>query len=220
MDNSSVDNWEPSSPNVYSAYGRDQYKHHRLRTHSLTPERLTKSSVTMTTDTDEVVNSKQASRRKRYKSSSKQLSCDDKADNGDVTNSVDHANVPSSEIMSSLNKINSQLGEVLTRLTHPSTTTSSIQPYPSADPLLQPRRPDKTEEELRSKWLYYLGKELSLFIIEFLNWISAVVKAYSKGCYVNLVKPSGYLRPSQGLLKSSKHIHLRHLYYKQHLCGT
>ena len=177
MDNSSVDNWEPSSP--YSAYDRDQFRHHQLRTDSLTPERLTKSSATMTTDTDEVVSSKQMSRRKRYKSS-KQLSCDDEADNDDVTNSFDHANVPSSEIMSSLNKINSQLGEVLTRLTHPSTTTSSIQPYPSADPLLQPRRPDKTEEELRSKWVYYLGKELSLFIIKFLNWISAVAKAIQK----------------------------------------
>ena len=167
MDNSSVDNLELSSPKPYSAYGRDQFTHHRLRTESLSPERLTKSSVTMTTDTDEVVNSKQALRRKRYKSSSsKRLSCDDEADyNGDVTSSFDHANVPSSEIMTSLNKINSQLGEVLTRLVHPSTiTTSSIQPYPSADPLLQPKRPDKTEEELHSKWLYYLGKEFHVFV--------------------------------------------------------
>ena len=164
MDNSSVDNWEPSSPKLYSAYGRDQFKHHRLRTESLSPERLTKSSVTITTDTDEVVNSKQVSRRNRYKSPSKHLSCDDEADNGDVTNSFDHANVPSSDIMNSLNKINSQLGEVLSRLTHPSTTALSIQPYPSTDPLLQPRRPDKTEEELRSKWLYYLGKEFHVFV--------------------------------------------------------
>ena len=124
----------------------------------------------MTTDSEDVLNSKQLLRRKRCKSSSsKQLSCDGERDSDDTTNSFDHAAVPSSEIMSSLNKINSQLGEVLTRLGHPSTTTtgtaSSIQPYPSIDPLLQARRPDKTEEELRSKWQYYLGKEFCAYFI-------------------------------------------------------
>ena len=93
-------------------------------------------------------------KRKKHKSFSKHLSCDDDDD-------VDLAQ-PSTEIMSSLNKINSQLGEVLTRLAQQSSTTtsSSIQPppYPSADPLLHARKPDKTEEELRNKWLYYMGK--------------------------------------------------------------
>ena len=124
----------------------------------------------MTTDTEEVLNSKQLLRRKRCKSSSsKQLSCDGERDSDDVTNSFDHAAVPSSEIMSSLNKINSQLGEVLTRLGNPSATTtgtaSSVQPYPSIDPLLQARRPDKTEEELRNKWQCYLGKEICVRFI-------------------------------------------------------
>ena len=158
MDSSSIDNWELSSPKPHTTHsGRDQYRHHRLRTDSLSPEQVPKSSsVTVTSDNDDTVNLKHSLRRPKHKSFSKRLSCDEDDDNDN-----DRA-VPSTEIMSSLNKINSQLGEVLTRLAQQSsvTTSSSIQPtpYPSADPLLHVRKPDKTEEELRNKWLYYLGK--------------------------------------------------------------
>ena len=161
-----MDNWDSTTPpRAYTAHSRDQFRHHRLRMDSLSPERLPKSSVTITTDSDEVVNSKQPLRRKKHKLLfTKHSSCDE--EDGDTTNSVDHV-VPSSEIMSSLNKINSQLGEVLTRLAHPSTTTttaSSTHPYPNTDPLLQSRRADKTEEELLNKRLYYLGEEFHLLL--------------------------------------------------------
>ena len=144
---------------MYTSYNRDRFKRHQIRTDSrLSPDTL------FTTDSDEVLNSKQSFRWKKHKLTTKCLSCDDD-ENDEVTSnySVDGA-VPatSSElIMSSLSKINSQLGEVLTRLGQP--TPSPIQPYPSSDPLLQPRRPDKTEEELRSKWLQYLGKEVLVY---------------------------------------------------------
>jgi len=122
----------------------------------------------MTTDSDEVVNSKQSLRQKKHKLLSKHLpgnGSDD--DNETATSSVNHT-IPSSEIMNSLSKINSQLGEVLTRLSQPTTNASSIQPYPNNDPLLLSRRPDKTEEELQSKWLHYLGKQvLVLLVIKF-----------------------------------------------------
>lgn len=154
-----MNDWDGLSPKTYC---RDQVAlHHRLRTDSPSPERLPKSSITMTTDSDEVVNSKQSLRWKKHKLLGKHLSCNDSED--EVTDSVSHA-VPSSEIMSSLSKINNQLGEVLTRLSQSTVTaTSSIQPYPNNDSLLLPRRPDKTEEELQSKWLHYLGKQVFVF---------------------------------------------------------
>lgn len=161
MDSSSIDNWELSSPKSHTTHSvRDhQYRHHRLRTDSVSSEQIPKSSVTVTSDSDDVVNLKHSLRRKKHKSFSKHLSCDEEEDDDD---NVDLAE-PSSEIMSSLNKINSQLGEVLTRLDQQSsaiTTSSSIQPppYPSTDPLLHARKPDKTEEELCNKWLHYMGK--------------------------------------------------------------
>lgn len=219
-----MDHWEPSAPEACTKYHRDQFTHHRLRTDSLSPERLFKSSVTMTTDSDEAVNSKQSLRWKKHKYG-KRLSCDNDDDidsEDDVTSCVENT-LHSSDIMSSLNKINSQLGEVLSRLTQPViSNTSTIQPYPSSDPLLQPRKPDKTEEELRSKWLYYLGKEfhMSLFIIKLLKLDECCGQKLFKGCCPNRVKPLYYLRPWQRVMKSSKRIHLKSFTLHITLCGT
>ena len=79
---------------IWFMVGSNLAHYHCLRTESL-DRRLPQSSMTMTTDTEEVLDSKQLLRRKRYKSSSsKQLSCDGERDSdNDVTNSFDHAAV-------------------------------------------------------------------------------------------------------------------------------
>ena len=115
-------------------------RHHKADSQS--PERLRPSLLTSETEED-IGTHKQAWRHKKHKLHEKL------EDHRQMSSGQDDL-VVSTQIMNSLSQINSQLGEVLTKLGQPT-------PYPSNDPLLQMRIPDRTEEELHRKWQQYLG---------------------------------------------------------------
>lgn len=121
------------------------YRRH-YKADSQSPERLRPSLLTSETEEDIGVMHKQAWRHKKHKLHEKL------EDHRQMSSGQDDL-VASTQIMNSLSQINSQLGEVLTKLGQPTPTTT----YPSNDPLLQMRIPDRTEEELHRKWQQYLG---------------------------------------------------------------
>ena len=148
VESSSV-NSLPSSksyPTVHSRHHADlKYRRHQ-KADSQSPERLRPSLLTSETEEDTSVKHKQAWRLKKHMLSEKL------EDYRQMSSGQDDL-VASTQIMNSLSQINSQLGEVLTKLSQPASTTS----YPTNDPLLQMRIPDRTEEELHRKWQQYLG---------------------------------------------------------------
>jgi len=111
-------------------------------------ERLRPSLLTSETDEDMSAKHKHVAWRKQKHRLHEKL----EDDHRQMSSGQDDL-VPSTQIMNSLSQINSQLGEVLSKLGQPTPPTI----YPSTDPVLQMRIPDRTEEELHKKWQQYLG---------------------------------------------------------------
>jgi len=146
VDNSSINSLQSSKSYptaIHSRHHTDLNYHRQHKADSQSSERFRPSLLTSETEEDTSIKHKQAWRHKKHKKLE---------DHRQMSSGQDDL-VASTQIMNSLSQINSQLGEVLTKLSQPTPTTS----YPSNDPLLQMRIPDRTEEELHRKWQQYLG---------------------------------------------------------------